>query len=92
MDLLYVYYEFLWIFLYGSSLFMNKHEECLCLLLSSEKIMFTCAELYIGSNGSTLTILNNFLQVQRLTRNLEGPPNKNLNMFRDFFTKLSHQS
>jgi hypothetical protein len=42
-------------------LFMNKHEELFTLLLSSDKIMFKCAELYIGSNGSTLTNVQNFI-------------------------------
>jgi hypothetical protein len=43
-------------------LFMNKHEEIFSLILSTKKIMFKYIEVYIGSNGSTLTILKHFFK------------------------------
>jgi hypothetical protein len=67
MDLVFFPYKFLGIFLYGYMLFMNKHKELYWLLHSTEKIIFKCEELYIGVDGSTLKILESFLQVQHLT-------------------------
>jgi hypothetical protein len=86
-DPLYVYYEFLGIFLQRDTFFMIVHEELNWLLLSTEKIMCKCKELYFEVDGSTITIIKNFLQVHCLTRNLEGSRNKNQNMCRDFFGK-----
>jgi hypothetical protein len=59
-------------------------------LLKKSCLKYT--DLYININGSTLITLQNFLQMQRVTKNLEGLPNKNSNMSRYFFVKVSHQS
>jgi hypothetical protein len=67
--------------------FMILHKELYWLLLSTKKIMCKYKELYIGVDGSTLTIIKNFLQVHCLTRNIEGSRNKNPNMCRDFIGK-----
>jgi hypothetical protein len=48
-------------FLHVSMLFMNKHEELFCWLLSTKITCSKCTELYIDINGSTLTILHTFL-------------------------------
>jgi hypothetical protein len=42
-------------------LFMDEHEELFTFALSSHKIMFKTAELYIGNNGSTLKYVQNFI-------------------------------